>query len=148
MAAESREISIKDVVRILNDLNLRITPQRIIITKIILEHVKEHPSFKQIYKLVKSQMPSIGISTLFNTLKLLEQNNVITLFEFNGETHIDLPRPHVNVYCKNVDKIIDIEDEEVIEMVEKLIGKVSELGIKPFRSNIVIEAICPEDLVG
>ncbi len=143
MKDAKREISMEEIVSLLNRMNLRVTPQRIIITKIILENVKQHPSFKQIYEMVRKELPSIGISTLFNTLKILEKNHVIALFELGGETHIDLPHPHVNIYCKNTGQIIDLEDEEVEKEVEKLVNFVAEKrNIRPFRTNIVIEAVC------
>ena len=136
------KVSIEEVIHLLNRLNLRITPQRIIITKIILENVKNHPSFKQIYELVRKEMPSIGVSTLFNTLKLLEKYNIVTLFELNGETHIDLPRPHVNIYCTNTGKIVDYESEETSKIIQDLLALISRAKIRPYRVNIVIEASC------
>ncbi|MCE4624834.1 MAG: transcriptional repressor [Desulfurococcales archaeon] len=140
----AEKVSIEEVIRLLNRLNLRITPQRIIITKIILENVKNHPSFKQIYELVRKEMPSIGVSTLFNTLKLLEKHNIVTLFELNGETHIDLPRPHVNIYCTNTGKIVDYESEDTSKIIEDLLATISRAGVKPYRVNVVVEASCPE----
>ena len=139
-------LSIEEVINILSRLNLRITPQRIIITKIILENVKKHPSFKQIHEMVKQEMPSIGISTLFNTMKTLEKHGIIVLFEFNGETHVDLPKPHVNLYCKNTGEIVDVEDESLNRKIEELLSTVEKVtGYRPFRANIIVEAVCDGD---
>ena len=137
-----QKVSIEDVVRLLNKLNLRITPQRIYITKVILENIKSHPSFKEIYEIVKKEMPSIGVSTLFNTLKVLEKYGVIELFEYNGETHIDLPKPHINIYCENKKKIIDLEDEELQKIVSTIVKSLEEKGYKIKNSTIVIKAYC------
>lgn len=141
--AMANEVSVEEVIRLLSRLNLRITPQRIFITKIILENVKSHPSFKEIYSIVKKEMPSIGVSTLFNTLKLLEKHGVISLFEYEGETHIDLPHPHVNVHCVNTGKIIDIDDEESIEKLEELTNIIRKnLKVEPSRAIVIVQAQC------
>jgi Fur family peroxide stress response transcriptional regulator len=138
------EVSIEKVIGILSRLGVRVTPQRIIITKIILDNVKNHPSFKEIHETVQKQLPRIGISTIFNTMKMLEEAGVIRIFEYNGETHIDSPEPHVNVYCRNNGKIIDVEDT-VKPIIEDLEDKIRELGIKVENINVMIEGVCPNN---
>ena len=139
-------LTIEEVINLLSKLNLRVTPQRIIITKIILENVRKHPSFKQIHEMVKREMPSIGISTLFNTMKTLEKHGIIVLFEFNGETHVDLPKPHVNLYCRNTGDIVDVEDNSLNKKIEELLDTIEKVtGHKPFRANIIVEAVCNGD---
>ncbi|MCE4628487.1 MAG: transcriptional repressor [Desulfurococcales archaeon] len=141
--AKTDEVSVEEVIRLLSRLNLRITPQRIYITKIILENVRRHPSFKEIYSIVKKEMPSIGVSTLFNTLKLLEKQGVISLFEYEGETHIDLPHPHVNVHCINTGKIIDVEDEESMRKLRELVDILRKnVGVEPIRTVVIVQARC------
>jgi Fe2+ or Zn2+ uptake regulation protein len=142
MHTQDRKIPLEDIVKLLSKIGVRLTPQRIIITKIILENVKKHPSFKELYELVRKEMPSIGISTLFNTLKLLEEHNVIRLFEYNGETHVDLPHQHINVYCINSKEIIDIEDNEINNIVEQIIKELNNKNIKIYRVNIIADALC------
>ena len=91
--------NIEDVVRILEKLGQRLTPQRIIVAKIILENVKKHPSFKEIHAIASKQLPRLGVSTTYMIMKMLEEAGVITTFEANGETHIDSPHPHINIVC-------------------------------------------------
>jgi len=138
----TREVTIDEVVRLLSRLNLRVTPQRIYITKVILENVKRHPSFKEIYEIVKREMPSIGVSTLFNTLKVLEKHGVIQLFEYEGETHIDLPHPHVNIHCSDTGEIIDFEDEEVNQKLLEILDIARSKSVEPKRAVVIIQADC------
>ncbi len=137
----SEETRIDEVISILSKLGVRVTPQRIIITKIILDNVKDHPSFKEIYTLVQRQLPRVGISTIFNTMKMLEKAGVIKIFEYNGETHIDRPEHHINIYCKDTNRIIDLENGQR-ELIQEIITKLSEKGYQVYNVNIIVEAKC------
>ncbi len=140
----SGQVTVEETIKILSRIGVRITPQRIIITKIILDNIKYHPSFREIHMLVQKELPRVGISTIFNTMKMLEEAGVIKIFEFNGETHIDRPEPHVNVYCINKNKIIDVNGE-LEEDIEKLSHTLFKKGLKIKNINVLVEAECPSD---
>jgi len=134
------EVKIEEVIDVLTKIGVRVTPQRIVITKIILDNVKNHPSFKEIHTIVQKQLPRVGISTIFNTMKMLEKAGVIRIFEWNGETHIDRPEYHVNVYCKDTGQLIDLEDSKAY--ASKIVQELSEKGLRIHGVNIIVEAEC------
>jgi Fur family peroxide stress response transcriptional regulator len=98
----------------------RVTAQRLAIAKIVLENIKKHPSFMQIVEIVRSQMPSISPSTIYNNLQLLEELGFIKSFDVAGETHYDSAHNHVNIACVDTDKIYDVDGEEVYEVLSKV----------------------------
>ncbi|MGC9117931.1 MAG: Fur family transcriptional regulator [Thermoproteus sp.] len=120
---------------ILREKGYRLTPQRIEVVKLVLEKLerKEHPSFNDILNEVKSRMPSISASTVYNILKLLEDNGVIVSFEHNGRTYYDKVEPHINVVCADTGEVLDIYNEKILEELRNA-------GVVP--TSVVVKAIC------
>jgi Fur family peroxide stress response transcriptional regulator len=94
---------------------------------------REHPTFNDILNEVKQKMPSISASTVYSILKLLEEGGFIVSFEHNGRTYYDSTTPHINVICVNTNKVMDIEDERIIEYLRQR-------GIHP--SSVLVKAVC------
>jgi len=134
--------NLDEVIKLLEKLGHRLTPQRILVTKIILENVKRHPSFKEIHELASQQLPRLGVSTTYTIMKMLEEAGVITTFEANGETHIDSPYPHVNVVCEDTGQIFDIPDDH--ELVELITSTLRSKGIQVRNPTIIVKGLCNE----
>lgn len=120
---------------ILKERGYRLTPQRMEVLKLVLEKLerREHPTFNDILNEVKSKMPSISASTVYNILKLLEDNGVLISFEHNGRTYYDKVEPHINVVCIDDNKVIDIHNDRVLEELKNA-------GVTPI--SIVVKAVC------
>ena len=142
-----REIPIEEVVKILEDLGYKVTPQRIIVTKIILENVKNHPSFKEIHEMASKQLPRLGISTTYTIMKMLEKSGLITTFEAGGDTHIDSPEPHVNIVCDDTGEIYDLDNipTDLLVEAQKLLKS---QGINTERMTIIIKTRCDSNRKG
>jgi Fe2+/Zn2+ uptake regulation proteins len=125
------------LVQILRDKGYRVTPQRVEVINLVMEKLakKEHPTFNDILNEVKQKMPSISASTVYSILKLLEESGFIVSFEHEGRTYYDSVTPHINVVCVNTNKVIDIEDDEIVEALRRR-------GIHP--SSVVVKAVCTE----
>ena len=61
----------------LNTVGYKLTPQRKAILDILLENGCKHLKSEDIYALVRSKIPSIGIATVYRTLPLLERTGYI-----------------------------------------------------------------------
>ncbi|CCC81579.1 Fur family transcriptional regulator [Thermoproteus tenax] len=120
---------------LLKEKGYRLTPQRMEVVKIVLDKLekREHPTFNDIVNEVKARMPSISASTVYNILRLLEENGIVVSFENNGRTYYDKAEPHINVVCIDSDKVIDVEDGELISLFKSK-------GIRPI--SIVVKAVC------
>ncbi len=115
----------------------RVTAQRLAIARIVFENIKKHPSFMEILQAVRSRMPSISPSTIYNNLQLLEQLGFIKSFDVAGETRYDEARPHLNLVCLDQGKIIDIDDGD---LVEEIIRRMEERGARV--RELVVYAYC------
>ena len=112
-----------------NKLGLKMTEQRKIIVK-VLSKSKDHPDVELVYKRASSIDNNIGIATVYRTIKLFEENNIIEKHEFGDGRY-----RYEEVREEHHDHLIDIKSGKVIEFqndaIEELQKKVAEqLGYK------------------
>lgn len=112
-------ISQDEIIQFIREMGLKVTPQRLELIKIILENIKTHPSFNNLVTLAKNKLPTVSVSTVYNTVTLLIKNGIINKFEYNGETRCDNRHPHINVIYEDTREIQDINDPKIIKLIEK-----------------------------
>tara|TARA_B100000282_G_scaffold295672_1_gene275472 strand:+ start:1052 stop:1465 length:414 start_codon:yes stop_codon:yes gene_type:complete len=112
-----------------NKLGLKMTEQRRIITQVLSES-KDHPDVELVYKRASKVDKNIGIATVYRTIKLFEENNIIEKHEFKDGRfrYEEVPEEHH-------DHLIDIKSGKVVEFqnedIEELQKKIAEkLGYK------------------
>ena len=97
-------------VKILKDKNLKVTPQRLAIIQ-YLENHKTHPTADQIYKELKKKNPSLSKTTVYNSLDILRQNEIIKTLTICGSEHrYDFDHDiHHHFLCTECGRIYDID---------------------------------------
>jgi len=134
---EELQVKLQEVIRKISEEEKRVTPQRVLLTKLILARVKDHASLKDLFQEAQEQLPRVGISTVYNTIKMLESMGVIDTFTVDDKLRIDQPTPHINVYCKNTGKVFDVDGQ----VMEGLSTMLKERGIQV--RKVIVEANCP-----
>ncbi|MCL5680615.1 MAG: transcriptional repressor [Candidatus Thermoplasmatota archaeon] len=125
-----------DSTKMLMQKRLKVTPQRSMVLNLVREG--GHFTGEQIYRLMKKKMPGISLSTVYRTLETLEANELISSFEVSGMKWFESKmESHINVFCVNENKIIDI-DLDTSWLLEELRKK----GIKGNKVSIVVQSIC------
>lgn len=130
----------------LRQSKVRLTPQRKIILKYLINH-HTHPSVEMIYQDLKDRVDNISMATVYNTLKLLvDYNLVIELKNGDGSTHFDyFGHPHYHVVCDNCGKITDVFDDRFTEISKELtIITREKAGYLVTGSNIEVHGLCPD----
>ncbi len=127
---------LQEILEKMSEEEKRVTPQRVLLTKLILTRVKDHASLKELFDDAQSQLPRVGISTVYNTIKMLESMGVIETFTVEDKLRIDQPMPHVNIYCRNTGKIFDLDGG----LLEELTARLKERGIAV--RKVLVEAVC------
>ena len=78
--ASNRDKSISEqIFHIKNQLvekGYKLTQQREVTVRVLLEHEKDHFSAEEVFLLVKEQFPEIGLATVYRTLELLSDLQV------------------------------------------------------------------------
>jgi Fur family transcriptional regulator, ferric uptake regulator len=94
----------------------------------VLTQTEDHVSAEDIYLTVHEVHPSIGLTTIYRTLELLQQAGIVNKFEFgHGRAKFELSEEystkqhHHHLICKKCKKIIDYSDflEEEREYIKK-----------------------------
>lgn len=114
------------------------TPQRILLTKLIIETVESHPSLKDLSEMSQTMLPGVGVSTIYNTIMMLESLGVIKVFYLNGKLYIDRARPHVNIVCKDTEAIVDVNGDTL----EKIMNVMSSEGVKLKNPLVLVIGEC------
>lgn len=118
------EDKIKEYEERLVGANLKLTSQRRLILKILLENAKDHPSAEEIYRLVRDQNPRIGLATVYRTLESFCELGILHELNFDnncrryeleqGEQH------HHHLICLKCREIVEFKDGILKELEEHI----------------------------
>lgn len=90
----------------------KITPQRLAICEWLSEST-EHPSAQFIYEALRERVPTLSLATVYNTLTLLEELDLIHPIakgEDGSVRYEPLHERHVNLVCRRCNRIVDMRD--------------------------------------
>jgi Fur family peroxide stress response transcriptional regulator len=134
--------SIDNFIRECKNRGLNVTFPRMAIYKILLDY-HGHPSAEDIYKEVQKDHPNISLATVYKTLEMLADNDLIVKvtplhdivrYDFNKDFHHHL----VCIKCK---KITDIENESLNNLpIPKNIDK----DFKIINYQVQFDGICTD----
>ena len=95
---------------ILKDAGISPSIQRILIMKFLDEN-RVHPTADMIYQSLKSDIPTLSKTTIYNTLKLFTEKHLVSeLSLFDNEIRYEFEsEPHVHFKCIKCGKIYDIK---------------------------------------
>src|SRR5699024_5904 len=103
----------------------KLTPQREATVKDLLEREEDHLSAEEIYLLVKDKAPEIGLATVYRTLELLLELEVVDKSNFgDGVSRYDLRKEGAEHFHHH---LVCIECGSVEEIVDDLLGEVEKI---------------------
>ncbi len=113
------EISRSEIIRHFQRCKLRLSEQRLLIYGYLLEH-RTHPAAEGIYRALAPDHPSLSLTTVYNTLRMLAEHRLIqpVMIE-DGQVRYDADTTfHAHFKCRLCGKIYDIplKKPERIEM--------------------------------
>lgn len=108
--------------KICEEKNIKLTKNRRIIAQIVSES-NDHPSVEEIWSRVSKLSPNIGIATIYRTLKIFEENNIIAKHDF-GEGKIRYEEISEEDHH---DHLIDVQNGKIIEFYNE---EIEQLKIK------------------
>jgi Fur family ferric uptake transcriptional regulator len=107
-----------------HEKGLKMTGQRRVIAQ-VLSDATDHPDVEQLYRRVTEVDPRISIATVYRTVRLFEEANILERHDFRRgrARYEEIPESHH-------DHLIDVQSGEVIEFrneeIEKLQHRVAE----------------------
>jgi len=130
--------------RICLDKGLKMTEQRRIIAR-VLSDATDHPDVEQVYRRATEIDPHISIATVYRTVRLFEEANILERHDFRDGRSRYEEAPEVHH-----DHLIDIQSGRVIEFrdeqIEQLQRKVAEkLGYRLVDHRLELYAVPIEE---
>lgn len=117
---------IDKIKRSLMENGSKLTTQREIIVRVLLENEKEHLSAEDVFMLVKEKFPEIGLATVYRTLELLADLQIVAKMNFgDGVARYDLrgedhEHMHHHLICQKCGALEEIKDDWLTELEERL----------------------------
>ena len=125
----------------------RMTPQRRLILQ-ILETLTSHPTAEELYYLAHQQDPTLNLSTVYRTLRWLEQEDLVSARVFHEERRQErfdpaYPSEHHHFMCTGCKTVIEF-DTHLMEQITAQFE--SETAALVQTGTIVMYGLCPECL--
>lgn len=154
------EKRVKHIKQQLSAHGYKLTPQREATVRVLLENEEAHLSAEDVYLLVKEKAPEIGLATVYRTLELLSDLQVIhklnfgdgvTRYEFRAE---GAEHHHHHLICLNCGAVDEIF-EDMLGPIEQRVEKEFDFQIVDHR--LTFHGVChrckdqvedPKKLVG
>lgn len=125
----------------------KLTPQRKGIIETILASKGEHLSIEEIYNIVKETCPEIGLATVYRTIQILDEVEVVSKLDlYDGciryEINLDEEsHSHHHLICQACGKIFEVK-EDLLEILEENVEK--NYNFKILNHDLKIIGICEE----
>ncbi|MGD6851547.1 MAG: Fur family transcriptional regulator [Candidatus Bathyarchaeia archaeon] len=116
------------------------TPQRIAICRIALNS-RTHPSAQQVYDKVKKIHPTVSLATVYKTLEVLRDLDLVQEINFpKGQARFDsYMHPHINLVCIKCGRITDLDDATMEEITRKVTASTK---FKPTGQRMDVYGVC------
>ena len=98
-----------DIAQVLNEKNLKATPQRIAIYGYLLEN-KTHPNVETIYGDLKTLYPAMSLATVYKTVATLRDEGLIQEINVGEDSfrYDAFTDDHAHVICRRCRKVFDM----------------------------------------
>lgn len=114
----------------------KFTPQRKAILEVVSESFGKHLSSEEIYDLVKIKYPEIGLATVYRTVQLLVELDVLSklnlddgFVRYEMNDHDGDQHHHHHLICSECGRIDEVR-EDLLESIEAEIERKYEFQIK------------------
>lgn len=126
----------------------KLTPRREHVLRVMLENKDKHLSAEEVYNLVKLRAPETGLATVYRTLELFSEHDIIHGMDFgDGRKRYELVDPaddghhHHHLICTRCGKIMEV-DEDLLEHLEHKISSKYEFQIDDHQLKVF--GLCSE----
>ena len=101
----------------------KLTPRRELILRVLLENGEKHLSAEEIYNLVKAKVLDVGLATVYRTLELFVELDIIRAIDFgDGRKRYEFGHGHHHhhLICEECHQIIEV-GEDLLDEIENIV---------------------------
>ena len=123
----------EDFEKILKEHGLKRTKQRILVLEALASCEDKHLTAEEIYEIVKAEFPEIGLATVYRTIQLLSELNLVESVQLgDGYVRYEIgtidgkeAHHHPHLICLECGKVISFWDDLLDELEERIKESVS-----------------------
>lgn len=125
--------TLKEIYERLQEKDYRVTPQRQVILQAFLDNAERHLSAEEIYNLVKKEHPEIGLATVYRTLDLLAELEILQKMDFgDGRSRYEFNQAdvhhHHHLICIRCGRVTEFDDD-LLETLETVVSRKTDFRI-------------------
>lgn len=128
----------------LRERGLRFTPQREMVLA-VMHQIERLATAEEVYARVRNINSSVDISTIYRTLDLLQEFQLVASFDLgDGQRrykHLGVHGPHLHLVCRSCGEVLGLELEEMQEFTDYL---AEVYGFKAELGHATIPGLCRE----
>ena len=118
-------VSQEEFKKLLKEKGLKVTNQRLLILEVLAAHRDQHMTAEDIYDLVKEDYPDIGLATIYRTLQLMLEMQLVdrinlddgcVRYEIGDQFDGELNHHHHHLICKTCGKVLPFRDDLLDEL--------------------------------
>ncbi len=131
----------------LHSYNYKLTPQREIVLRVLLENKHNHLNAEDVYLMIREKSPDIGLATVYRTLELLSELKIVQKLHFGDSvTRYEISSEedshhHHHLICLKCGKVEEI-NEDWLGFIEEKVEK--EYGFEIMDHRLIFQGICSE----
>ena len=122
-----------DFKKILKEKGLKITKQRMVVLKALASCEDKHLTAEEIYEIVKADFPEIGLATVFRTIQLFVELDLVESIQLGdgyvryeiGKFQGEETHHHHHLICLECGKIISFRDDLLDELEARIMESAS-----------------------
>lgn len=125
--------------QLLKSCNLKATPQRISVLKVLDEN--NHPTIDELFERIREEHPAVSLATVYKNLNTLKDEGIVVEVNTpNGKMRYDIFNiPHIHLVCSNCGKIDDMPCDLAFDDYKKDIEDKTGKNIKRVDVLAVVE---------
>ena len=142
---ETTEHLLYSMIEVLHDAGFRVTTQRKIILEAIAQQVGWHVHPKDVFSYVQKKDDTIGLATVYRTLKMLEDMDLLNKVYMMGQKNVHPNDPlhevHYHLICLKCGAIRDVKDS-MLESINEHVK--NEYGFSTTQTKLSLYGLCED----
>ncbi|MCU0456504.1 MAG: transcriptional repressor [Bacteroidales bacterium] len=132
----------KEVIRILMENDLRVTPQRTAVLEVIMT-LEFHPTVDDVIDYIRLNLPNVPYGTVYKILDTFAKKGIIHKIKTSDDAirYDAVKEKHHHLYCEDSEKIEDYFDDDLDKLLENYFRKkkIPNFTIKEYKVQIMGE---------
>lgn len=131
-----------DFKKVIRKMNLKVTPQRLLILK-TLHSNRKHITAQELFEKVQKENKDLGFATVYRFLKDLAELNAVTEVRMGGmpaRYELTPKKHHDHMTCTQCGRIVEFENKSIESLQEKV---AEQYGFKLTHHVLELYGICP-----